>query len=53
MPFIADETPDIITTMVADTQHVLIIPVLTVYAVFVGREIGFTSDQLLSIVSTN
>ena len=51
MLFIADEKPDMLTTMVAGTQHVLIILMLTVYVVFVGREIGFTGDQLRSFVS--
>ena len=37
MLFIADEKPDMLTTMVAGTQHVLIILMLTVYVVFVGR----------------
>ena len=51
MLFIADERPDMMTTMVAGTQHVLIILMLTVYVVFVGREIGFTGNQLRSFVS--
>ena len=51
MLFIADEKPDMLTTLVAATQHVLIILMLTVYVVFVGREIGFTGDQLRSFVS--
>jgi xanthine/uracil permease len=51
MLFIADEKPDMLTTLVAGTQHVLIILMLTVYVVFVGREIGFTGDQLRSFVS--
>ncbi len=51
MLFIADEKPDLLTTMVAATQHVLIILMLTVYVVFVGREIGFTGNQLRSFVS--
>ena len=51
MLFIADEKPDMLTTLVAGTQHVLIILMLTVYVVFVGREIGFTGNQLRSFVS--
>ena len=51
MLFIADEKPDMLTTLVAGAQHVLIILMLTVYVVFVGREIGFTGDQLRSFVS--
>jgi hypothetical protein len=33
MLFIADEKPDMLTTLVAGTQHVLIILMLTVYVV--------------------
>jgi xanthine/uracil permease len=51
MLFIANEKPDMMTTLVAGTQHVLIILMLTVYVVFVGREIGFTGNQLRSFVS--
>jgi len=51
MLFIADEKPDMLTTMVAGAQHVLIILMLTVYVVFVAREIGFTGNQLRSFVS--
>jgi xanthine/uracil permease len=51
MLFIADEKPDMLTTMVAGAQHVLIILMLTVYVVFVGLEIGFTGNQLRSFVS--
>jgi xanthine permease XanP len=51
MLFIVNEKPDMLTTLVAGTQHVLIILMLTVYVVFVGREIGFTGNQLRSFVS--
>jgi xanthine/uracil permease len=51
MLFVAHETPDMMTTIVAGSQHVLIILMLTVYVVFVGREIGFTGNQLRSFVS--
>jgi xanthine/uracil permease len=51
MLFIADEKPDTLTTLVAATQHVLIILMMTVPLVIVGREIGFTDDQLRSFVS--
>ncbi len=51
MLFIADEKPDMLTTMVAAAQHVLIILMMTVPLVIVGREIGFTGNQLRSFVS--
>jgi xanthine permease XanP len=51
MLFIAHEKPDMMTTIVAASQHVLIILMLTVYVVFVGREIGFTGAHLRSFVS--
>jgi xanthine/uracil permease len=51
MLFVAHETPDMMTAIVAGAQHVLIILMLTVYVVFVGREIGFTGTQLRSFVS--
>jgi xanthine/uracil permease len=51
MLYIANEKPDILTTLAAGAQHVLIILMLTVYVVFVGREIGFTGTQLRSFVS--
>ena len=51
MLFIADEKPDRLTTMVAAAQHVLIILMRTVPLVIVGREIGFTANQLRSFVS--
>jgi xanthine permease XanP len=51
MLFVAHETPDMVTTIVAASQHVLIILMLTVYVVFVGREIGLTGAHLRSFVS--
>lgn len=51
MLFIAHEKPDTMTTVVAASQHVLIILMLTVYVVYVGREIGFTGAQLRSFIS--
>ena len=51
MLFVAHESPDMMTTIATASQHVLIILMLTVYVVFVGREIGFTGAQLRSFVS--
>ncbi|MEE4264976.1 MAG: solute carrier family 23 protein [Desulfobacteraceae bacterium] len=51
MLYIANEKPDRLTTLVAGAQHVLIILMLSVYVVFVGREIGLTGAQLRSFVS--
>jgi xanthine permease XanP len=51
MLFVAHETPDMMTSVVAASQHVLIILMLTVYVVFVGREIGLTGAYLRSFVS--
>jgi anti-anti-sigma factor len=51
MLFIADDKPDRLTTLVAAAQHVLIILMMTVPLVIVGREIGFTGNQLRSFVS--
>jgi hypothetical protein len=41
MLFIADDKPDRLTTMVAATQHLLIILMMTVPFVIIRREIGF------------
>lgn len=51
MLFVAHEKPNMTTTIVAASQHVLIILMLTVYVVFVGREIGLSDIHLRSFVS--
>ena len=51
MLFVAHEKPGMTTTIVAASQHVLVILMLTVYVVFIGREIGLTDMHLRSFVS--